>query len=101
EAPKQHLRAIQRRILREILAHIPAHAAAHGFVQGRSIRTFAAPHLGKAVVLSMDLADFFPSFTRARVQALFRLAGYPEAVADCLGGLCATATPRAILGELD
>lgn len=100
EAPKQHLRAIQRRILHEILAHIPAHAAVHGFVQGCSIRTFAAPHVNRAAVLRMDLADFFPSFTRARVQALFRMAGYPEAVADRLGGLCTTGTPQAIWKEL-
>lgn len=91
EAPKQHLREIQRRILTRILDGIPAHPAAHGFVKGRSIKTFAAPHVGRAVVLRMDLQDFFPSFPARRVQAFFRTVGYPESVADLLGGLCTNA----------
>ncbi|HEY3705980.1 MAG TPA: reverse transcriptase family protein [Terracidiphilus sp.] len=101
EAPKQHMRAIQRQILREILESIPVHAAAHGFVKGRSIRTFAALHAGRAVVLRMDLMDFFPSFTRARVQALFRMCGYPEGVADLVGGLCTSVAPRSLFAHLD
>lgn len=100
EAPKQHMRAMQRQILREILAPIPVHPAAHGFVKGRSIRTFAAPHTGRAVVLRMDLNDFFPTFTRARIQTLFRMCGYPEAVADRLGNLCTTIVPSSLFAKL-
>jgi RNA-directed DNA polymerase len=96
EAPKQRLKLIQRQILHEILEKIPAHAAVHGFVKARSIKTFAAPHAGKHVVLRMDLHDFFPSFIRARIQAMFRTLGYPESVSDLLGGLCTTVTPRDI-----
>ena len=88
EAPRPRLKALQGRILREILERIPTHEAAHGFVKGRSIQSFVAPHTGKRVVLKMDLRDFFPSIPAARVQALFRTAGYPETVADLLGGLC-------------
>jgi len=42
----------------------------------------------------MDLRDFFPSISGVRVQAFFRMAGYPEAVADLLGGLCTNVVPR-------
>lgn len=94
EAPKEFLKRIQRRILGEILDPIPVHPAVHGFVKGRSVKTFAAPHVGRRVVLRMDVKDFFPSFGGRRIQAFFRTAGYPEAVADLLGGLCTTATPR-------
>jgi retron-type reverse transcriptase len=94
EAPKERLRELQRVILREILEQIPSHAAAHGFVKGRSIKTFAAPHVGRRVVLRMDLRDFFPSISGPRVQALFRTAGYPDAVADRLGGICTNAASR-------
>lgn len=93
EAPKVRLKAAQRRILREILDLIPGHESVHGFRQGRSIRSFAAPHVGQRFVLRMDLRDFFPSVGRARVQAVFRTLGYPEAVADLLGGLCTNAAP--------
>ena len=93
ESPKDHLKLMQRQILSEILYRIPAHNAAHGFIPGRSIQTFVAPHVGQSIVLRMDLQDFFPSISRARVQAAFRTAGYPERVADLLGGLCSTPTP--------
>lgn len=93
EAPKSRLKAIQRRILSEILECIPAHEAAHGFRRGRSIMTFAAPHVRKRVVLKIDLQDFFPSIAAARIRALFRTVGYPEGVADLLAGLCTNATP--------
>jgi RNA-directed DNA polymerase len=94
ESPKSNLKALQRRILSEILDRIPIHAAVHGFAKGRSIVTFAAPHTGKQILLRLDLQDFFPSFPAARIQALFRTLGYPESVADSLGGICTNAVPR-------
>jgi len=94
EAPKPRLKQIQRRILTGILDRIPPHAAAHGFRRGHSIKTFVAPHAGRRVVLCMDLQDFFPSISGARAQAFFRTAGYPEPVADLLGGICTNAAPR-------
>lgn len=90
ESPKPRLKAIQRAILREILGFMPPHDAAHGFRAGRSVRTFVAGHIAKAVVVRLDLKDFFTSVSRARVSALFRTAGYPEAVARRLAALCTT-----------
>ena len=94
EAPKLRLKELQRLILAELLEKVPSHQAAHGFLKGHSIKTFAAPHVGKRVVLRMDLRDFFASIYGARVQAFFRTAGYPNAVADLLGGICTNAAPR-------
>lgn len=93
EAPKPRLKAIQRQILTAILDHIPPHTAAHGFRRGRSIKTFAEPHVGMSVVVKLDLDDFFPSIRLAQIQALFRSIGYPESVADTLAGLCTNSTP--------
>ena len=95
EAPKPRLKELQRRILEGILEKVPAHPAAHGFLKGRSIGTFARLHVGQRVVLRMDLRDFFPSIAGARVQTFFRAAGYPEQVADLLGGICTNSTPGA------
>ena len=47
--------------------------------------------------MRMDLQDFFPSFSGARIRALFRTAGYPENVADALGGLCTNVVPGVVL----
>lgn len=100
EAPKARLKEIQRRILAEILAHIPSHEAAHGFRRGRSIVTFATPHVGSEVVIKLDLEDFFPSIPVAQVRAMFRSIGYPEAVADLLSGLCTTLAPLDELSQI-
>lgn len=93
ETPKEFLKGVQRRILSAILDRIPSHPAVHGFVKGRSIRTFAAPHIGQRVVLRMDLENFFPAFPGARIQSFFRTVGYPEQVADLLGGLTTNSVP--------
>jgi hypothetical protein len=104
EAPKPRLKKLQRRLLDAILVHIPPHHAAHGFRPRRSITTFVEPHVGRSIVLKMDLRDFFVSVTSARVIALYRTAGYPESVARLLTGLCTNTVPLAVwnhAGELD
>jgi hypothetical protein len=93
EAPKPRLKRLQRRLLDTILVHIPPHESVHGFRPGRSITTFAAPHVGRTIVLKMDLRDFFVSISSARVLAVFLTAGYPEAVARSLAGLCTNTVP--------
>jgi RNA-directed DNA polymerase len=96
EAPKPRLKQLQRQILGQILERIPPHPSVHGFVKGRSVKTFVAPHVGQRIILRMDLRDFFPSFRAARVQTVFRTLGYPEPVADLLGGICTNAVPREV-----
>jgi hypothetical protein len=93
EAPKPRLKHLQRRLLDEILTQIPPHDAAHGFRTSRSITTFVAPHAGQTIVLKMDLRDYFVSITSTRVISLFLTAGYPEAVARLLAGLCTNTVP--------
>jgi RNA-directed DNA polymerase len=99
ESPKRELKELQRRILSAILDRVPAHPAVHGFVKGRSIVSFATPHVGRHVLLRLDLRDFFPSFPAARAQAFFRTLGYPEQVADRLGGICSNAVPRSLWND--
>ena len=94
ERPKARLKAAQRVLLSEVLACIPAHAAAHGFVPGRSATSHAALHAGRRVVLRFDVEDFFAAVTAGRVYATFRAAGYPEAVAHALTGLCTNVVPQ-------
>lgn len=98
EAPKQRLRAIQRFVLEKVLNAIPPHESVHGFRKGRSIKSFTAPHGGREMVLKLDLRNFFPSVTGARVRAVFLTAGYPENVAEVLTGLCTNSIPAAVIG---
>jgi RNA-directed DNA polymerase len=100
EAPKPRLKQLQRRLLDEILVYIPAHEAAHGFRPGRSVLTFVAPHVGRTIVLKMDLRDFFASITSARVMAIYLTAGYPEPVARLLTGLCTNTVPLLVWNQV-
>ncbi|TDR93323.1 reverse transcriptase family protein [Enterovirga rhinocerotis] len=87
-APMPRLKRAQYWVLDNLLAKAPLHEAAHGFVPGRSILTNAGVHVGREVVVNLDLKDFFPSLTFRRVKGKFRGLGYPEAVATVLALLC-------------
>ena len=93
EASKPRLKELQRLILRGILDPVPPHAAAYGFRKGRSCIDGAQIHCGEALVLTLDLKDFFLRVPQRRIVALFRCLGYPWAVARCLTGLCTNVTP--------
>jgi retron-type reverse transcriptase len=92
-APHHDLATAQQWILRNILEKIPISLDAHGFVTGRSTMTNAVPHVGKKVVINMDLKDFFPSITFPRVKGIFQGLGYSPAVSTVLALLC-TESPR-------
>lgn len=92
-APKTDMRAGQRVILQEILAKIPIHDAATAFRPGASIVANARQHVGKDVVIRLDIADFFPSIDRRRVKGMFASLGYSEGIAAVLA-LLTTDTPR-------
>jgi hypothetical protein len=98
EKPKPRLKALQREILKGILERVPAHDAAHGFRRHRSCRTSVGPHIGRAVLLRMDLKDFFHSVGRARAQGVFRTLGYPTKVAASLAGICTHRTALRLCG---
>ncbi|HJL17167.1 MAG TPA: reverse transcriptase family protein [Sandaracinaceae bacterium LLY-WYZ-13_1] len=92
-APKRELRAAQRWILEAILTKVPLEPAAHGFVPGRSTVTSARAHVGRHVVVNLDLEDFFPTITFPRVRGLFASLGYSPAAATVLA-LLTTEAPR-------
>jgi len=100
ESPKQRLKAMLRFLLANVVDAIPSHQAVHGFRSGRSIKSFAETHVAKAIVLKLDLKDFFPSISRARILSIFLTAGYPENVAQILTGLCVTCVPSQIIRDL-
>ena len=86
-APRAPLRRVQRILLDRLLAKLPLHDACHGFVPGRSTVTNARPHQGAAIVVKLDLKDFFPTVHYRRVQGLFQHLGYSAPVAATLAGL--------------
>ncbi len=93
-APHKRLKAAQHWILANCVGKMPVTDAAHGFVPGRGIVSNANPHVGKAVVVNLDLSDFFPTIHYFRVRAVFERYGYSGSVASVLALLC-TECPRA------
>ena len=63
---------------------------AHGFIKGRSVRTNAVPHVGKRLILNVDIQDFFETVTFPRVRGRLMAPPYdiPNAVATAIARLC-------------
>lgn len=67
-APVPLLKAIQRRLLDAVFAAAPCHPAATGFRPGISIADNARPHVGRKVVVNVDIEGFFPNTRFKRVR---------------------------------
>ena len=92
-APKKRLKAIQRRLNAELVGKLPVSQYAHGFRAGRSVASNAKCHVGKAVVIKLDIEDCFPSIHFGRVRGLLIALGYSFPVATSLAVLM-TEAPR-------
>jgi RNA-directed DNA polymerase len=98
-APKRSLALAQKWVLDQILDKLTTEPPAHGFIKDRNVVTNATPHIGKKLVVNLDLKDFFPTVTFRRVQGLFHKLGYSDHVSTVLALLC-TEPPR-VATELD
>lgn len=98
-APMPRLKRLQYWILEQILQPLALTEVAHGFVTGRSIITNAQPHLGQQVVINLDLKDFFPTISYARIKGVFAHLGYNHEVATLLALLCSEPVTQTV--ELD
>jgi RNA-directed DNA polymerase len=86
-APCKKLKAIQRKLCTMLVDRLPVSEHAHGFRKKRSIASGAAPHVGRRVVLHMDLKDFFPTVHFGRVRGYLIALGYGYPVATVLAVL--------------
>ncbi|MBP7933957.1 MAG: RNA-directed DNA polymerase [Phycisphaerae bacterium] len=87
-APEPALKALQKRILRRALGRLKAHPAATGFERGHSIVTHALFHAGKAVVVRIDIQEFFASTAACRVEDYLRRIGWDAEATAALVKLC-------------
>ncbi len=97
-APMPLLKHTQRQVLDTILAKIASPKHAHGFIQGKSVMTNATVHTGStpgaskttgpALVINIDLKDFFPTISYERVQGMFQKLGYSGQIASILAMIC-------------
>jgi len=87
-APVAMLKHLQKRILHRLLSRLKVHPSVRGFERGQSIVTHARSHANSAVVLHMDIKDFFPSTSAKRVEAYFLAIGWEKGAAAFLTKLC-------------
>ncbi|MBN1802205.1 MAG: RNA-directed DNA polymerase [Candidatus Lokiarchaeota archaeon] len=88
-APKPILKSVQRKILEDILNKFSLSQQAHGFIKERSILSGALAHnIQPALVINMDIENFFPTISFERVRGMFKSAGYSGFISSLLAMLC-------------
>lgn len=87
-APCEKLKTVQKLIKAKILDCVDVHVCSTGYKRGGSIVDNAQVHVGKRVLLNLDIENFFPSISMPRVSGLFSALGFSEDVAIMLARLC-------------
>ena len=87
--PSYFLKCIQKRILNNVLEGFKVSKYATAYVKGKSIKDNALPHLGKKILLKLDIKDFFNSISFMDVYNRCFLEEYfPKSVRILLTYLC-------------
>ena len=87
-APDYRLKMLQRKIAHSLSGFYNPRNPVHGFVPGRSVRSNAEAHLRRRFILNVDIKNFFPAITEARVQGLFASIGLDTDVAGIIARIC-------------
>lgn len=82
------MRAVQYRILTLILEHVKVPDYVYAFEKEKSIPKMATLHVGKKVVVSVDIKDYFTSIKQRHVENLFIELGITGKAARTLSELC-------------
>lgn len=85
--PSPMMRFVQYRILTELLDKIPVAEYVFAFEKAKSIPQMAVAHVGKKVVISVDLKDFFPTIKQKQVEELLVSLGFGGTPARTLSEL--------------
>lgn len=78
--PAFPLNMIQRRLLHRVFNKFPVTDNAHGFVRGRDIISNVSPHVGKHIIIKMDLEKFFDNIGAGLIYRLLERYGYRASV---------------------
>ena len=89
-SPPKVIHAFQRKILQCLQAMVNPREPVHGFVPSRGVITNAKCHLQRALILNIDIKDFFDSIHFGRVRGVFLNPpfSFPTNVASILASIC-------------
>lgn len=85
--PLPRMKSVQKVLLARFLEPIPLGKHVGAYVPGRSCRHTAAQHVNKAVIISLDLRDFFTSVRRSMIRRVLHKIGYNHEVSSLLAQL--------------
>lgn len=87
--PNLLLKHIQRKILTNILNNKAISKYAKAYHKGLSIKDNAIPHLGKKIILKLDIKDFFENISFINIyNSCFQIEYFPKSVGMLLTYLC-------------
>ena len=85
--PLPRLKSVQSSILEKLVSRLPLQDSTHGFRAGRGVLSGASVHVGREVVICLDIKDFFPSFDARRVSGYFKNLGYSRGLSNAIAAL--------------
>lgn len=71
-APSKLLKSLQTAILKFLLSDVKLTDCVHGFRSGHSTLTNALPHVGKDLVVNLDIKNFFPNVKFEQIHRALR-----------------------------
>tara|TARA_Y100001973_G_C5197150_1_gene334995 strand:+ start:1452 stop:2510 length:1059 start_codon:yes stop_codon:yes gene_type:complete len=86
-SPKRVLSAVQAKVRERILSAIPKMKESAAYEPGSRPGDTAALIAGAEVIVKLDIKNYFPSILQSTVRKFFEHLGYPEEVANLLGGV--------------
>lgn len=86
-APKMPLKAALRQVLHRLLDPIELNESVGAFVKNRNIRQVAEHHMQKAVIIKIDIKDFFPSIKVGLIKRTLQHYGFTPSVSRMLAHL--------------
>jgi RNA-directed DNA polymerase len=82
------MRVAQYKLLTKLLENLNIPSYIYAFEKNKSIPVMAQMHVGKQIIVSVDIKDFFHSIKQSRVQELLQVLGISEAPARTISELC-------------
>ncbi|HVS92171.1 MAG TPA: reverse transcriptase family protein [Mucilaginibacter sp.] len=86
--PLPSLKEIQLWILKNILENVPVSKFAKAYLPNKDIRDNARYHVGKMVILKLDISDFFGSISQVSIQQIFLNLHYSSNISNLMSKLC-------------
>lgn len=88
--PNRAIKHIQRNLADILLDFQSFRPCVHGYVKSKSIKTNAAVHRKKRIIINLDLEDFFGSINFGRVRGIFQSKPFDfnDIVATTLAQIC-------------